>query len=68
MPNLIKLRLLEANKKQVDLLAELRKRGYSNMSPPYLSNIINGVEQTTSAQIIKDLIYQILDEWKSEVK
>lgn len=68
MPNLIKLKLLEVNKKQVDLLAELRKRGYSNMCPPYLSNIINGVEQTPNAQTVRDLIYQILDEWKSEVK
>lgn len=68
MPNLIKMKLLEVNKKQVDLVFELRKRGYTNISQSYLSNIINDREQTASAQTVKDLIYQILDEWGSEVR
>ncbi len=43
-PNLIKIKLLEVNKKQVDLVFELRKRGYTNISQSYLSNIINDRE------------------------
>lgn len=68
MVNEIKLRLMQLDKKQVDLLAELRRRGYTNMCQPTLSKYIRGHEVTPQARAVRELSYQILDEWESEEK
>lgn len=68
MGNGIKITLLELGKKQVDLLDELRKRGYKRLHPSQLSEYINGRQNSPQAYVVKDLIYKILDEWKAERK
>lgn len=42
MGNLIKARLAIMGKRQIDLLEELRKRGYPNLYATQLSSYING--------------------------
>lgn len=64
MGNEIKIRLLKLGKKQVDLLAEIRKRGYSKICASSLSRYINGVDITPHGMAVKELIYQLLDEWE----
>lgn len=54
----IKIKLLELNKKQVDLLDEIHKRGYPTLAPSVLSRYINGREITTQA---KEIAYEMWD-------
>lgn len=63
----IKIRLLQLNKKQIDLLFELRKRGYPKMSEPTLSKYISGASVTPQAEEVRGIIDTILDEWESAV-
>lgn len=62
----IKLRLLQLDKKQVDLLAELEKRGCGGMTSSLLSAAINKRINTPKAFKIRELCEKILDEWESE--
>lgn len=62
----IKIRLLELNKKQVDLLEEIRKRGYSHLDPSVLSKYINGRAVTPQAKSVLALCEDILTEWSTK--
>ncbi len=66
MASLIKVKLCELDKTQVDLLKELRKRGYKKLSPSELSRLIRGVSVSPRTEAIKKLIDEILDEWETE--
>lgn len=68
MGNTTKVRLAILGKKQIDLLFEIRKRGYKNLEPPTLSTYINGNSTSPQAQAVLELIDTILTEWESEVK
>ena len=61
-----KIRLLQLGKKQVDLLAEIHNRGYKQIDPGLLSNIINRRINTPQAFTIRELCDKILDEWEKE--
>lgn len=63
----IKIKLLELNKRQKDLLEELRNRGYS-IQPPELSVFINKQLTTPKADVILGLCDEILTEWENESK
>lgn len=62
----IKIKLLELNKKQVDLLNEVRKRGYPKLDPSVLSKYINGRAITPQAKAVLALCKNILAEWSAE--
>lgn len=64
MSNSIKISLAELGKKQVDLLEELKKRGYKTLYPTQLSNYINGRESGPQANAVKATIYEIINYWK----
>lgn len=55
----IKEELKKLGKTQVWLIQELRKEGV-NITPPYLSIVINGVINTPSADRVKSACYAIL--------
>lgn len=60
----IKIKLLELGKKQVDLLDEVRKRGYPKLDPSVLSRYINGREIAPQAKAVLALCEDILSEWE----
>lgn len=62
----IKAKLFELGKKQVDLLEELRKRGYAKLQPPELSTFINKRTTTPKANEVLELCCEILSEWEKE--
>lgn len=62
-----KIRLLQLGKKQVDLIEVLRSRGFSSMTPPTLSSIINRRDNGPLAQDVREEIDRILDEWEKEI-
>lgn len=62
----IKMKLLELNKKQVDLLNEIRKRGYPKLDPSILSKYINGRAVTPQAKAVLALCEEILTEWSTK--
>ena len=66
MGNQVKVKLLELEKKQVDLLKELRKRGYPRLQQPQLSSYINGAVITPQSQAVMRIVDDILDEWENE--
>lgn len=69
MGNPTRARLMNLGRTQVDLLREIRKRGYPKCTEPYLSKVNNGLNtyQPQAVGIIK-LREEILSEWESEVK
>ncbi len=60
----IKVRLLELNKRQVDLLDEVRRRGYPNLDQSVLSRYVNGRVISPQARTVLALCEEILDEWE----
>lgn len=62
----IKIRLLELNRKQVDLLKEVRKRGYPKLDPSVLSKYINGRDVTPQSKAVLSLCETILAEWSNK--
>ena len=62
----IKIKLLELNKKQVDLLDAVRKRGYPKLDPSVLSKYINGRAVTPQSKSVLALCENILAEWSTE--
>ena len=64
----IKIKLLELNKRQTDLLTELKRRGFKKLQPSELSIIISGKLTTPKAESVLEMCYCILAEWESEVK
>lgn len=67
MSKLIKMKLLDLGRKQVDLMAELERRGITT-SPPELSNSINGNLNTPKGSRIRQECLYILDEWEKRGK
>ena len=64
MGNPIKIRLAQLDKKQVDLLEELQKRGFKTLADTTLSKIINGRMESPQADAVKGMIPVVLDEWE----
>ncbi len=62
----IKIKLLELNKKQVDLLDEIRKRGYPKLDPSVLSRYINGRDVTPQAKAVLSICEDVLNEWEKK--
>lgn len=62
-----KIRLLQLAKKQVDLLNELHKMGYKEVTAPRLSTAINRKDNEPKAELIRKLCDEILARWESEV-
>lgn len=61
---LIKMKLLELGKKQVDLLEELKKRGYNKIYPSELSLMLSGSLTTPKSEGVIDCCYEIINEWE----
>ena len=64
----VKIVLLKAGKKQVDLLEEIRKRGYPNLYDSQLSRYVTGRERGPQAAAVMELCEEIIDEWENERK
>lgn len=62
----IKVRLLEVNKRQVDLIDELRKRGYPTIQPPELSAFINNKLTTPKAEAVLKICDEIITDWEEK--
>jgi hypothetical protein len=61
----IKINLLKVGKTQMDLLKEVRRRGYSKLSQPALNAYINGSIITPQAEAVLKICEQILKEWET---
>lgn len=61
-----KIRLLQLDKTQVDLLKVLQKRGYLRLAPQTLSAIIGRRLNTPLAERVRAEIDRILTEWETE--
>lgn len=61
-----KIRLLQLGKKQVDLLDELHKQGFTRVDPAGLSNAINHRTNTPLAYRIREETEKILEMWEKE--
>lgn len=62
----IKVELIKLGKKQVDLLEEIRKRGYPRLLPCQISGYINGLVLGPQADSVLELCREIIHEWKEE--
>ena len=60
----IKLRLLKLGKKQVDLIAELRRRGFPTLADTQLSTYINHMPPSPQCRAVMDECEKILKEWE----
>lgn len=65
MNKIIKSRLIELGRKQVELISELEKRGILT-NPSELSYSINGKLNTPKGTLIRNECLKILDEWEKE--
>ena len=65
MGNMTRARLYVMGKKQIDLLAEIHKRGYPNLYEAQLSRYINGRDSGPQANAVRDLVQNILAEWEA---
>lgn len=65
MPFKIKVRLAELNKKQIELIPELVKRGIK-VNSTELSQAVNGTNQQPKMQTILSAANEILSEWENE--
>jgi hypothetical protein len=61
----IKINLLKVGKTQMDLLKEVRRRGYLKLSQPALNAYINGSIITPQAEAVLKICEQILKEWET---
>lgn len=61
----IKLRLLKLAKTQMDLLFEVRKRGYPRLQYPSLNSYISGKVVTPQAETVLKMCDGILSEWEA---
>lgn len=64
----IKVRLTQLEKKQIELLNEVRKRGYPRLAPCALSSYINGHVVGPQADAVLTITREILDEWEKDFK
>ena len=60
----IKIRLLKAGKKQVDLLEELRKRGYPKLYDTQLSKYLSGRDKSPQALAVIKIADEVVREWE----
>jgi hypothetical protein len=67
LPYRIKIRLLELNKKQADLIPILAERGIKT-NPWELSPAVNGKSLTPKAKMIVKEADRIITEWENERK
>lgn len=65
MPFRIKARLTAIDRKQVELIAELRKRDITT-NPSELSYVLKGTLQTPKAERILSAANEIVTEWEQE--
>lgn len=63
----IQTRLSLLDKKQVDLLPELRRNGYPKIDQSTLNRYIKGRVITPQAQSVLELCREILAKWESAV-
>ena len=65
----IPVRLAQLQKKQIDLLHEIKKEGipapYDNLYPTELSKFIRGDENPPKSDAILDMCDKILTKWES---
>ncbi len=61
----IKIKLLELGKKQVDLIEELRNRGFT-IQPPELSTYINQIMITPKSERVLRACDEIIEDWIAE--
>ena len=66
MGNTTKVRLAILGKKQVDVLSEVRKRGYANLEASQLNAYINERNTTPQAKAVMKIVDDVLDEWESK--
>ena len=64
----IKYNLLLLGKRQIDLVREIRKRGYPKMTASLFSKYLNGYEPTPQCEAVLKLAEQIIDEWKEQIR
>lgn len=62
----IKIRLVELDKRQADLLKELHRMGYSEIDPSTMSKIVCHKLNTPKAYMIREIISDILTQWEEE--
>lgn len=62
----IKVRLAKLDRKQVELVAEIHKRGFPRLDPARFSQMIKGTYTIGSAPQIIDLADEILKEWEAK--
>lgn len=68
MGNPTKVRLAQLGKKQVDLLEELRARGFKTLADSTLCKIINGRMESPQADAVKGAIDMILSDWEHDLQ
>ena len=64
----IKIDLLKLGKKQIDLLAEVRRRGYPKMYESQLSLYLSGRDRSPQGAEVIKLCKDIINDWKSKQK
>lgn len=64
----VKERLDAVGKKHIELLFEVRKRGFAKMSQPAFSAITTGATVTPQADAVLEVCSQILNEWEAQGK
>ena len=62
----IKIRLLQLGKRQIDVLDEVRKRGYPKLGTAAFNRYINGHDVTPQAEAVMKIADQIITEWEAE--
>lgn len=66
MGNTTKVRLAMLGKKQVDVLSEVRRRGYANLELSQLNAYINGRNTTPQAKAVMKIVDDVLNEWENK--
>lgn len=66
MGNKYKARLAALGKRQIDLLAECRKRGYASLQPPLLSRYLSGAQTGPQATAVLAIADEVLEKWEME--
>lgn len=66
MSNIVRPRLALLGKTQVELLSEVRKRGFTNLTTSQFSKYVNGHECTPQARAVMQVAFKVLDEWENQ--
>lgn len=66
MTNVLTLPLAQAGRKQVELLTELKERGFTNLSDSLLSKYANGRDTGPQAKKVLEASFEIIEGWKKE--